>query len=65
MIARGHPRRGPDAPTMVEAAHAQIVAVLEQTDWRIRGPSGTAALLGLKPTTVESRIKKLGLQRPR
>jgi len=33
--------------------------------WRIRGPNGAATLLGLKPTTLESRIKKLGLQRPR
>jgi hypothetical protein len=32
---------------------------------RVRGPQGAAALLGLKPTTLESRIKKLGLQRPR
>ena len=29
------------------------------------GPAGAAKLLGLKPTTLESRIKKLGLQRPR
>ena len=28
-------------------------------------PAGAAALLGLKPTTLESRLKKLGLQRPR
>jgi formate hydrogenlyase transcriptional activator len=39
--------------------------VLTQTDWRIRGPAGAAARLGLKPTTLESRIKKLGLTRPR
>ena len=32
--------------------------------WRISGPAGAAALLGLEPTTLESRIKKLGLQRP-
>ncbi|HSB78448.1 MAG TPA: hypothetical protein VLM91_06655 [Candidatus Methylomirabilis sp.] len=36
-----------------------------QTGWRIRSPAGAAALPGLKPTTLESRIKKLGLQRPR
>jgi transcriptional regulator with PAS, ATPase and Fis domain len=52
-------------PTMAAAEHAQIVAALAQTGWRIRGPAGAAALLGLKPTTLESRIKKLGLQRPR
>jgi transcriptional regulator with GAF, ATPase, and Fis domain len=38
---------------------------LHQSGWRVRGPQGAAALLGLKPTTLESRIKKLGLQRPR
>lgn len=38
---------------------------LDQTGWRIRGPAGVAALLGLKPTALESRIKKLGLQRSR
>jgi formate hydrogenlyase transcriptional activator len=37
--------------------------VLDQMGWRIRGPAGGAALLGVKPTTVESGIKDLGLQR--
>ncbi len=32
---------------------------------RVSRPAGAAAQLGLKPTTLESRIKKLGLQRPR
>jgi transcriptional regulator with GAF, ATPase, and Fis domain len=50
---------------MAARERAQILASLEQTGWRIRGPAGAAALLGLKPTTLESRIKKLGLQRPR
>ena len=52
-------------PTLAATERAQIVAALEQTGWRIRGSGGAAALLGLKPTTLESRIKKLGLQRPR
>jgi formate hydrogenlyase transcriptional activator len=52
-------------PTLAAAEREQILAALEQTGWRIRGPAGAAALLGLKPTTLESRIKKLGLQRPR
>jgi formate hydrogenlyase transcriptional activator len=55
----------PAAPTLADAERTQIVAALEQTGWRIRGPAGAASLLGLKPTTLESRIKKLGLQRPR
>jgi transcriptional regulator with GAF, ATPase, and Fis domain len=35
--------------------------MLERCDWRIRGVESAAALLGVKPTTLESRIKKLGL----
>lgn len=38
---------------------------LEQTGWRVYGPHGAAALLGLQPTTLVSRMKKAGLQRPR
>jgi transcriptional regulator with GAF, ATPase, and Fis domain len=52
-------------PTLAATERTQIVAALEQTGWHIRGPAGAATLLGLKPTTLESRIKKLGLQRPR
>jgi len=48
-----------------DTERTQILAALEQTGWRIRGADGAATLLGLKPTTLESRIKKLGLQRPR
>ncbi len=55
---------GVGPPTLAAAGHAQILAALDQTGWRIRGPAGAAALLGLKPTTLESRLKKLGLKRP-
>jgi transcriptional regulator with GAF, ATPase, and Fis domain len=41
------------------------LAALNKTGWKIHGPGGTAELLGLKPTTLISRIKKLGLTRPR
>jgi transcriptional regulator with GAF, ATPase, and Fis domain len=58
------PRTAPP-PTLAATEQAQILAALTQTGWRIRGPAGAAALLGLKPTTLESRIKKLGLPRPR
>ena len=52
-------------PTLAATERAQILAALDQTGWRIRGSAGAAALLGLKPTTLESRIKKLGLKRTR
>jgi len=41
-----------------------VLAALTRSDWRIHGPAGAAELLGLKPTTLISRIKKMGLKRP-
>jgi transcriptional regulator with GAF, ATPase, and Fis domain len=41
-----------------------IRSTLESTRWRIRGHGGAAERLGLKPTTLESRMAKLGLARP-
>jgi len=38
--------------------------VLQMTHWRVRGRSGAAEVLGLKPTTLEARMKKLGIHRP-
>jgi transcriptional regulator with GAF, ATPase, and Fis domain len=40
-----------------------IRAVLDATKWRVRGPGGAAERLGLKPTTLESRMARLGLTR--
>ncbi len=42
-----------------------IVAALDRSEWRIYGRGGAAELLGLKATTLASRVKKLGLSRPR
>jgi PAS domain S-box-containing protein len=47
----------------IEKEH--IRSVLETTMWRIRGVSGAAERLGLRPTTLESRMAKLGLNRPK
>jgi transcriptional regulator with GAF, ATPase, and Fis domain len=49
--------------TDVERKH--IRSVLESTGWRIRGTGGAAERLGLRPTTLETRIAKLGLSRPK
>jgi transcriptional regulator with GAF, ATPase, and Fis domain len=40
-----------------------LLAVLEKSGWKIKGENGAAELLGIKPTTLISRIKKLGLKR--
>jgi len=47
----------------VEREH--ILSVLDSSGWRIRGGAGAASLLGLKPTTLEARMAKLGLARPK
>jgi formate hydrogenlyase transcriptional activator len=49
------------AGSLNEAERAIILQAVEQCNWRIRGSNGAAALLDIKPTTLESRIKKLGL----
>ncbi len=41
-----------------------IVAALNKCDWRIYGAGGAAHLLGIKPTTLSSRIKKMKIRRP-
>ena len=46
------------------AQRRHILAVLERSNWRIRGPGGTAELLELKPTTLEYKMKKLKTRRP-
>jgi transcriptional regulator with GAF, ATPase, and Fis domain len=52
------------APTLEEMQRRHIIDVLEQTGWRVSGPKGAALLLGLKPTTLEARMKRLGVRRP-
>ena len=54
----------PVAPTFAEVQRAGILQALERTGWRVSGPRGAAAALGLKPTTLESKMKKLGIRRP-
>jgi formate hydrogenlyase transcriptional activator len=49
------------AGSLDEAERAIILQALERCNWRIRGPAGASALLDVKPTTLESRIKRLGL----
>jgi transcriptional regulator with GAF, ATPase, and Fis domain len=59
--ARG-PGANPKSLKALERDH--VLAVVEQTGWRIRGPRGAAVILGLPPTTLENRMKRLGICRP-
>ncbi|NKB66816.1 MAG: response regulator [Candidatus Latescibacteria bacterium] len=49
--------------TLEDKERAYIHEILEATAWRIRGEGGAAQLLGLKPTTLEARMKKLEIER--
>ena len=50
--------------TLEEAERQHILRALRQSEWRIAGPRGAAALLGMKRTTLQARIRKLGIRRP-
>ncbi len=41
-----------------------IIQALEASGWRIRGDNGAAQRLGLKPTTLFSKMKKMGIHKP-
>ena len=50
---------------LVDVQKEHIRQVLETAGWRVRGSGGAAVRLGLRPTTLETRMAKLGLSRPR
>jgi len=56
---------GPDlgVSSLDEAQRGHILATLERTGWRVSGKRGAAELLGVKPTTLHARMKKLGIRR--
>lgn len=54
----------PAISTLEEAERQHILRALRQTEWRIAGPKGAAALLGMKRTTLQARMRKLGIRRP-
>jgi formate hydrogenlyase transcriptional activator len=56
-------RREPGIRTLDDIQREYILTVLERTGWRVSGEQGAAELLGLKPTTLEARMKKLGITR--
>ena len=65
LAKRAHGRRPDGASRNLEDVdRAHIIGVLEDCDWRIKGAGGAADCLGLKPSTLRFRMKKLGIQRP-
>ena len=61
---------GEDPPKFLTEAELQrrerenLLLVLETANWKIKGPEGAAELLGVKPTTLLSRMEKWGLKKP-
>jgi formate hydrogenlyase transcriptional activator len=56
---------GPAENVTLEAAEREhILRALRETDGVIGGPHGAATRLGLKRTTLQSRMQKLGIERP-
>lgn len=54
----------PPSATLAAAERQHIVRVLDETRWQVAGPGGAAARLGMKRTTLQSRMKKLGIEPP-
>ncbi len=55
---------GRQSEKLADVQRLHIRSVLEMTRWRVRGIGGAADRLGLPPTTLETRMHKLGLRRP-
>jgi formate hydrogenlyase transcriptional activator len=52
------------ASSLADIDREHILRILHETHWRISGPNGAAARLGMKRTTLQSRMRKLGIERP-
>jgi formate hydrogenlyase transcriptional activator len=50
--------------TLEEAEREHILRALGETHWILGGPAGAAFKLGMKRTTLQSKMRKLGIARP-
>jgi formate hydrogenlyase transcriptional activator len=60
----GRVPHGREAETLEAADRRHIIAALERTNWVLAGPNGAAARLGIKRSTLQFRMRKLGIVRP-
>lgn len=54
----------PAAVTLADAEREHILGVLRETGWVVGGPKGAAARLGMKRSSLQNKMKKLGISRP-
>ena len=52
------------AVTLADAEREHILSALRETDWVVGGPGGAATRLGMKRSTLQKKMKKLGIERP-
>lgn len=65
-VPKDTPQKADFAPvTLREMELQHILRVLQETKWKIRGANGAAQILGMKPTTLETRMARLGIVRPK
>lgn len=64
LLVRPNAPRAGESDTLADAERRHIVAILEQTHWVVAGPNGAAARLGMKRSTLQFRMRKLGIVKP-
>jgi transcriptional regulator with GAF, ATPase, and Fis domain len=65
-LPKDAPLRSDFVPITLKQLETQhILKILEESKWKIRGKKGAAEILGMKPTTLETRMAKLGIVRPK
>jgi formate hydrogenlyase transcriptional activator len=62
--ARPPERDGAGPVSLADAERDHILGVLRETGWVLGGPKGAATRLAMKRTTLQSKMKKLGISRP-
>ena len=65
LSSEGTARRVRTAKELEALERTNLMDALEATGWRVAGENGAAQLLGMKPTTLSSRMKALGVERKR
>ncbi len=61
----GRPVTRPEGIKLKDVEKAHILSILEESNWIIDGPRGTAKKLGLAPSTLRDKMKRLGIMRPK
>jgi formate hydrogenlyase transcriptional activator len=64
LLGRAHPGVDGGAGTLEGIQRAHVMRVLEETNWMLGGPRGATARLGVKRTTLQSLLKRLGIPSP-